>query len=313
MMKWLKSAFLMAAIAVAFTLSSCGSNIATGAVVNVNATGAAYSGADWSLVGAQVTLTDLSDTRRSYSSQVEDDGTFSFYGARAGTYRLEASLGGWTFVPRTLQLFGSKISTPDLLAYQTPSGDAADDILLMVSWENRAMDVDAYMVRDISDDDAMNGDLVAGWNTSLEQEIPDPETLVHRSREVQVADDEAVPRVETIVVTAPTGAAFERLRYYIRLWNQGSGYLTGDSESETPQPAWATVFVMQGTEHKGTYRIAVDSAEQVLGVVQMHWDGQQNWWVIGSYGNPFFINGDASGISGFKSVGDGPVAVTDMR
>jgi hypothetical protein len=86
-----------------------------------------------------------------------------------------------------------------------------------------------------------------------------------------------------------------------------SGSLTGDSDS---LPAGATAFVMQGNEHLGTYPIAYNSYENVLGVVTMYYNGTQ--WSIGSFGGAW-VNGDGTGITGIRSIGSAPVVVDAIQ
>lgn len=286
------------------------------------------------LTGARITLTNKANGD-TYTGTV-GDGTYTIAGVEPGRYTMTGALSGWSFVPREVDITGYAGHLPDLLAYETPSD--LDQILIMVEWQTTSMDVDAYVTRDTSDDGAYNGLQVAGYaggdvdgknNTStyLMHDLPyfdDPEDMVTLERDImQVgADasiersvDETLPRVETVRIVGPSADAFETLRYYIRLFNYydaadpehsdasvSVGTLTGSGGTSHAESAEATVFVMQGTQSLGTYRIAVNTNEVILGVVQMQWDAAADKWIIGSYSNPGFDSDDYTDLGGVASI-----------
>jgi len=290
----------------------------SGSVVNVQAPKDSTSwwkstDGTYSLDGAEITLTNLK-TASTYTGTVSS-GAYTIVGVPAGTYKVTGSAKNWTFVPRQVDLTGYLNTLPNILAYVTPSGTNKDQVLVMVEWGNLSMDVDSYMARDTDPGSTYNGTPVAGYNLGGGY-YSDPHGYVSLDRDVTQNSDSTIPRVETIRVSSPVSAVgFEQLRYYLRLFNQTTGSLTGNSSASSAS-ATATVFVMQGTEHLGTYQIAIDSDEVVLGVVQMEWTlagSDPAHWTIGSFANPYFTNGDNTGTTGIKSISTKPVVVKVME
>jgi hypothetical protein len=200
----------------------------------------------------------------------------------------------------------------------------------MVEWQNKDMDVDAYVARDLTpNDDVVNGTIVCGYEGDGTHSIPggggvgattyyvdqygyyfdDPQGLVNLERDIVVSDPSDQPRVETVSITGAS-AGLETLRYYIRLFNQaGDTSLTGYPGAS----AEATVFVMQGSNHLGTFNIAVNSQEYVLGVLQMKWSSVGSAWTIASYSNPVFDSGDGTGLTGVRSISNGMAVVSEIK
>jgi hypothetical protein len=310
----------------------------SGNVVNARAPRAVQywkgtSNASDSLEGAQITLVDKKANSDNHYEGTVVDGAYSITGISAGKYTLSGVKTGWTFVPREVDITGFLGTLPDLLAYETPSD--LSQILIMVEWQNKDMDVDAYVARDTSSDGIANGTIVCGYKSTGTLTIPggtslvgtndyyvsgygyyydDPTTptpggLVNLERDITLSDPADQPRVETVSVNGAT-TDLESLRYYIRLYNQtGNNTLTGYPGASSE----ATVFVMQGTTHLGTYNIAVNSSEYILGVVQMKWTDSDSSWTIGSFSNPIFDSGDNSGLTGVRSLADGVVEVKEIK
>jgi len=287
----------------------------SGSAVNALADGDAvefYKGANnTTLVGATITLTNQSTTGADASGTVASDGTFTLFNVEPGRYILSGQHTGWTFVPRLVDITGFMTTLPTVIAYPNVG---AEGILLLVEWENMDYDVDSYMVRDddpsFTDSDS-NYTKVAGYITSYPYGYEDdPEDKVVLERDVTATDPDSIPRVETIRVYGPvaTGTT-EYLRYYLRLFNQSSAYLTGLDSIEA---AGATVFVMQGDTHLGTFPIAYNTAEQVLNVVTMKWTAGGTDWLIGSSGGAW-LNGDGAGTDLIKSISFSPVVVDEIR
>jgi len=289
----------------------------SGSAVNALAEGDAvefYKGEGTAtLVGATITLTNQSTTGAHASGTVASDGTFTLYNVEPGRYILSGRHTGWTFVPRLVDITGFMTTLPTVIAYPDVG---EEEILLLVEWENMDYDVDSYMVRDddasfTDSTDATPGTKVAGYKTSnpYGYEV-DPANKVVLERDVKVADPDSIPRVETIRVYGPvaTGTT-EYLRYYLRLFNQSSAYLTGLDSIEA---AGATVFVMQGGTHLGTFPIAYNTAEQVVGVVAMKWTGGGTDWLVGSFGGTW-LTGDGLTTGGIRSISNAPVVVDEIR
>jgi hypothetical protein len=276
------------------------------------------------LVGGTITLTNKKTTD-TVSGTIDADGTYVIDGVAAGKYTISGSAGGWSFVDREVDITGYFATLPDVLAYETPAN--LDEILVMVEWGNTAMDVDAYVTRDtdayIGND--YDGTIIAGFASGLTGGIGsthagtygdyyyDTHGRVVLERDIIQVDttkpeDVKLPRVETIRITGNYTNP-ETLRYYIRLFNQSTGTLTGYPGAS----AEATVFVMQGTTNMGTYKIAVNSSEMILGVLQMQWNNSDSSWTIASYSNPYFDSGDGTNLTGVRSLADGVVEVSAIK
>ncbi|OHD26803.1 MAG: hypothetical protein A2Y38_10770 [Spirochaetes bacterium GWB1_59_5] len=287
----------------------------SGKAVNAQAAGDAtdfYKNDSITLVGASITLTNQSADGEDAAGTVSSDGTFSILDVEPGRYILSGSRSGWTFVPRLVDITGFMTTLPTVIAYPTPTN--LDQILVLVEWDNVDYDVDSYMVRDddaYADTPDEGSEIVAGYNISGSY-YTDPSTKILLDRDVTNSSAAAIPRVETISISNPANAiTTEYLRYYIRLFNQSAGSLTGNTTTSL-DPAGATVFVMQGTDHYGTYPIAYNSAEQVLGVVAMRWNVDDSSWDIGSFGGAW-LNGDGAETTGIKSIGFAPVVVDSIQ
>jgi len=262
------------------------------------------------LVGATITLTNQSSTGADAYGTVASDGTFTLYDVEPGRYILSGKHTGWTFVPRLVDITGFMTTLPTVIAYPTASDS---EIFVLVEWENTDYDIDAYMVRDTDGDGVDDGSIIVGYDN--DDVIPsagyytDTSNKIFLERDVTTSTSADIPRVETIRVTGPVNAgSVEDLRYYIRVWTS-TGSLTGDNDSA---PAGATVFVMQGNAHLGTFPIAYNTYEDVLGVVAMRWNTGTQEWSIGSFGGAW-LNGDGDGIGGIKSISFSPVVVDEIR
>lgn len=303
MKKILEAIAMLAVATMVLGLSSCGLLSVSGVVVNVQAPStqeAFYKGdGTATLIGSIITMTDQS-SGKVLEGTVGSDGSYLIDGVGAGRYLVEGARDGWSFVPRVVDISGFLTSLPAMLAYETPAD--LDQVLIMVEWQNLDYDVDSYMVRDLTDDGDMNGTVICDW------QAPSSDTYVKLDRDVTEKTDAAIPRVETMRVIG-NSANPELLRYYIKLYIANTpGTLTGDNQATTNKnPANATVFVMQGETHLGTYPIAYNSAEAELGVVAMEWDNAKTQWNIGSYGGAWSLPGGA------RSVGNGVVLVDEMN
>jgi len=267
------------------------------------------------LVDAKITLTNVKDSTKTYSAIVNSKGKYSIESLASGKYKVEGEKTGWTFIPRYIEVSGFLSTLPSILAYETAGIDASD-ILIMVEWQDVALDVDSYVVRDNSDNSALDGNIIVGYDDVNNTYIKDPAVVdkVTLERDINALTDVSVPRVETIRITAPNVPSFEQLRYYVRLYNQSAGSLTGDGTSTTKAAA-ATVYVQQGTTNMGTYTLAQDSSEQQVGVVAMEYrtwsDGAM--WYIGSFGATWLNGGSGTIITGMKSLTPGPVVVSEIK
>lgn len=278
-----------------------------GTVVNAQADGDSldfYKAGTETLAGATITLTNQSTDGTDATGTVDSDGSFIISDVEPGRYLVSGTKTGWVFVPRMVDITGFMSSIPTVLAYPTPTD--TDQILILVEWEKATYDVDSYMVRDLTDNDTMDGTIIAAYD------VTDTEGKVSLDRDITSSTAAAIPRVETMRISAPKATnAFELLRFYIRMYTS-TGSLTGDADSD---PAGATVFVMQGSEHMGTYPIAYNSYENVLGVVAMRWNNgaATPYWDIGSFGGAWLTGDDGTGTSGIKSVGFAPVVVETIQ
>lgn len=261
----------------------------SGKAVDVQAasSGTYYSG----LVGATITLTNSADGSKSYTATVGSSGTFSLSELPVGRYKVTGTQTGWTFVPRTVDITGDA-TLPDCLAYLTPTGADADQILIITEWENAAVDVDSHLIIDNSDTFSVNpffsyeenkdspayphvfwgNKHFTGTNTS------DP-ILVSLDRDVTPAlIANGQPAVETLRIISNPCAVYNTvdtslnsdnngsgwLKFYLHSYT-GNGMLTGNSYAPSPvKEARATVHVMQGTEHLGSFPLATETQETTV-------------------------------------------------
>lgn len=276
----------------------------SGKVVNVRADGdqTEYWKGTTSLVGATITFRPLGgDKTEPITGTVGADGTFTVADVPAGRYEVTGSQSGWVFIPRIVDVTGIFSEIPPLLAYES-AGVNPTDILIMVEWTNLNHDVDSYIIRD--DDNVPDNEVqtpVVGYNWSSNNYYSDSANKVFLERDVTISTPSTIPRVETVRITGNSNNP-EYLRYYIRLYTAG-GSLTGEPGKE---PSNATVYVMKGTEHIGTFPIAYNTGETTLGVVAMKLENTSPiTWSVGSFGGDWLYGG-------MKSITLQPVVVDKM-
>lgn len=275
----------------------------SGKVVNVRASGTQteYWKGSTTLEGATITFRPLAgDKTDPITGTVGADGTFIVDSIPNGRYEVTGTQSGWVFIPRIVDVTGVFADIPPLLAYESAS-ISPTDILIMVEWTNLNHDVDSYIIRDNDNlpDEVMTP--VVGYNWGAGTYYTDGANKVFLERDVTTATPSSIPRVETVRITGNNQNP-EFLRYYIRLYTAG-GSLTGEPGKA---PSDATVYVMQGTTHMGTFPIAYNTAEQTLGVVTLQLtDVSPITWNIGSFGGDWIFGG-------MKSITWKPVVVDQM-
>ncbi len=281
--------------------------------------GESSSGTAVTLQGATITFTSLKEgDSTTYSTSVGSDGTWYLSGVNAGKYRITGSATGWTFIPMDIEISGfmSEVTT-DVLAYPTPSGDP---LMVIVRWTNELVDIDSHMIIDTDTDLTAYADHVYFNKTS--NTLPAADTvMLDRDVKYPLSTSTSLNGypVETIRVTQnPFGSGSTgQLRYYLQSYSYYNGTsqvttnttLTGDPTATYTGDADATVYVMLGTEHYGTWTMPIDTAEKTLGILKIDVSGTSTAtnYVIKSFGN----EGDAPKAIG--SVSLSPVVVDEIR
>ncbi|ULQ60293.1 carboxypeptidase-like regulatory domain-containing protein [Brucepastera parasyntrophica] len=256
----------------------------SGTVIDITISGSGY----WNgLDGARIKLTNLK-SGRTHSATVDSYGEYKFYILPSGNYLIEGSLAGYSFVPQYITVAYDDAALPAMMAFPYD----ANDIYVIVNWTNRNFDINAYMVRDETNDgNHANGDKVAGVGYT------DPNGKISYLYNAQ-PNNYGKPLVETIKITGKTGSNYEELRYYLHLNTPLGDSLTGSS---TGNPAGATVYVMQGYSIYGTFPLAHGTDERVLSVVTFMRTSIGDDWRAGSSGGGW-INGDTSEINQIRSL-----------
>ena len=304
----MKGSVLLVSVLAVFALLTAGCELfglvaVSGNVVNVQAPKdqTEYWKGSTSLEGATITMRSMDEDAKTYEGTVKADGTFNVGYVTPGRYEVTGSNSGWTFVPRIVDVSGFLNTIPPMMAYETIDSNT---ILIMVEWTNLNYDVDSYVIRDNDEypDEVMTP--VVGFNYSAGTGYyTDAANKVFLDRDITVNTDKSIPRVETVRITGNYQNP-EYLRYYIRLFANTTG-LTGDTANGV-KPAGATVYVMKGTEHYGTFPIAYNTAEQTIGVVVLKLTGTDPvTWDLGSFGGAWVYGG-------MKSVAWSPVVVDKM-
>lgn len=318
---------ILAALAVITLLSfaACDAvlgSLVSGRVVNVLSSGSEESyfktgdGAA-SLVGASITLTNIDNPNEFVSVSVDDDGSYAVGGLTAGMYRISGSKNGWTFIPQEVYIGGSILNLPDTLAYPTNEAGA---LTVVMAWEETDYDIDlkatygqiinnganpAIVQSDLIDDpnytDAQEGSttnstLTAGYSMTLE-------------RDVTLDTPTDLPRVETIAIDAANGAIGDadftgghEIRFYADLFSKDDGSKYGEPEEgsltgdDNEVPAYATMYVMYGAKHYGTWTLPLNSAEKTINMINVYVydDGNGNSafkvYSSGNYGDDVYLS-----------------------
>ncbi len=278
--------------------------------------GQSSAGAAVSLEGATITLTSLkTGDSTSFTATVSSTGLWVITGIEGGKYRIEGEQDGWTFIPMDVEVSGflSEV-TADVLAYPTPSGSP---IMLIVRWMNPLIDIDSHLV--IDSDSVLPSSNVVYWNNPSNL-TPNPGTVT-LDRDVKFPTTTSTTLngypVETIRINAnpfDVNSAYDgQLRYYLESFSYLSGTtqqttnttLTGDPTASYTDRAEATVYVMQGTDHFGTWNMPIDTAEKTLGVIKIDVTGDATTtsYLIKSFGNEGSV----------KSIGISPVIVDAIQ
>lgn len=262
-----------------------------GKVVAVQAAGGStewWTQGGQSLAGA--TITARHEDGATSTATVGSSGTYAFSKLKVGRYTIEGSSSGWTFVPRTVDVTGSDTTLPDLLAYY---GADADTIYVVTEWRNPAVDIDSHLT--VNDTNSETQDSIPEGNARhvYHGNATFGNGAVILDRDVLVADIAAGrPAVETVrIVSNPFQAnvlggftdGFGWIKFYLNAYNAASG-LTG--ALPTVKDARATVHVMQGDAWIGSFPLAVNTAEQTVGVLKMHvtYDGIDTSYTLYSIG-----------------------------
>jgi len=259
----------------------------SGKAVDVQAasSGTYYSG----LVGATITLTNTSDSTKYYTATVGSSGRFSFSDLPVGSYKVTGTQSGWTFVPRTVDITGDA-TLPDCLAYLTPTGADADQILIITEWQNAAVDVDSHLIIDNSDNFDINSsypetaasssayphvfwgnkyftgtDINGSILVSLDRDVT-PALIAAGQPAVETLRIISNPCAVTNTVDASDSNGSGWLKFYLHSYkgaNNNSQELTGWSD-QSIREAKATVHVMKGVEDLGDFALASETAESTL-------------------------------------------------
>lgn len=233
------------------------------------------SGSD-SLQGAQITLTRTSD-EATKTATVDSFGKYRIADIEAGSYRISGTHTGWAFVPRVVDVRGSDMTFPDLIAYPTSGAYSASQILVIAEWENKAVDVDIKVVLDDSNtetyattfDFATNPNCLY-WNRKT---FGTP-TKAQLDRDVTPALITAgQPPIETFrIISNPFADNIGWIKVYLHAHSNTTtqtGEMTGDSGNDVKE-ARALVHVMQGTTHYGTFPVASETFESTLMAVKLN-------------------------------------------
>lgn len=264
-----------------------------GKAVNVQAS---KSDTTWGSVlsGTAVTLKDTSNGD-TYNATVSSFGNFGFDGLPVGEYRMTASKSGWAFVPRVVDITGSEAQLPPLLGFQPVS----DSIYIITEWKNVSVDVDSTLV--IDDDNATLQASLDGTELAIVGPADSSSygSTVILDRDISPTEiAKGLPAVETIrIVSNPFGDKTGWLKFYLNAYKDGttsSGELTGNS-SASIKDAQATVHVMQGTTHLGTFPVATETQETTLMVlaIKAYLNGSNTEYAVSSpanYGNGIYLN-----------------------
>ncbi|HPB66667.1 MAG TPA: carboxypeptidase-like regulatory domain-containing protein, partial [Spirochaetales bacterium] len=261
--------------------------------------GESSSGAAVTLQGATITFTSLKEgDSTTYSTSVDSSGNWYLSGVSAGKYRITGSQTGWTFIPMDIEISGfmSEVTT-DVLAYPTPTGNP---LMIIVRWNNELIDIDAHTIIDLDTDltNYTGGDYV--YHAKKTNTLPAAGTVV-LDRDVKFVTSTSSTLngypVETVrVISNPFGSGFTgQLRYYLQSYSYYNGLsqvtsnttLTGDPTATYTGRADATVYVMLGTEHYGTWTMPIDTAEKTLGILKIDVSGTSTAtnYEIKSFGN----------------------------
>jgi hypothetical protein len=228
------------------------------------------------LSGATVRLVHLNpaESGKNRTATVSSTGRYSISDVTPGRYWLRGEKSGWAFVPRQVEISGFANTLPNLLAYQPPGNNT---ILLITEWENRQIDVDMHLVVDNANYDTLDPTVTTSpeilgtinYNTKSMFGI----TLERDITNDDLAANASLPAVETILIASNpfTADGTGWMRLYIKAWNVTGGLtgVTNDPSVGTVAPAKATVHTMQGTTHLGTFRIAIETYETMIGVLKI--------------------------------------------
>jgi len=203
------------------------------------------------------------------SAAVGSDGSYRLLNLPAGKYKITGTAAGYTFVPRYVDLSGDEMDLPPLIAYQSTS----EAVVILVSWENTAIDVGGYL----SYDDGTTRHFIGPEEGA--SYIDGTNTYISLDRSVSETDASSVPRVESITVydfpfqgdptddiaVDPDMLPSHQMRYYVRIDN-ASEVLSLTGWDGNQGAAFAQVDIMYNNEHLGVWELPYNTAETVLHV-----------------------------------------------
>ncbi len=259
-----------------------------GKAINVTISGSRY----WDgLINASIRLTNQKSGSVS-NAVVNSSGEYAFYLIKPGNYLIEGYKPGFSFVPQYISIVQDDTTLPDMLAFPYDPNDALtkNDIYVMVNWVNKAVNIDAYMVRDYTNNNIRtDGDKIAGPGST----DPIGKVIYLYDEDLRYAGK---PLVETIKIIKQSDDTYEELRYYIHMKTSNESITGGSGKSS----ARATVYVMKGEENLGTYPVAFGTNERVLSVVTLLKD-PPGFWKVGSSGGGW-ISGNPNETDQIRSI-----------
>lgn len=270
----------LVALAVLVSMTSCdlifGSSVG-GSAVNVKSSSSASSadqfkgsGGTATLTGATVTLNSL-DGSFAYRTEIDGEGNFYFDGVSAGTYTLSGEKTGWAFIPIEVFIGGSFFALPDLLAFESGSGD----VTVVLAWQDPDYDLDLIATYGSARSALSNEFTLSAASTDLTVESSGYQLTFDRDANLL---NKGTPRVETITINSSgtaiddsgTPDAGHEIRFYADLYDsEGSGVMTGDHASDISS-AYGYMHVMFGDSHYGSWELPLNTVEDTLHVLSAY-------------------------------------------
>jgi len=249
----------------------------SGGVVNARST---TSDTDWftsssdTLVDATIYAYPESGTgfaaSTDYQGTVESDGSWYIYDLAPGRYKITGEKTGWTFVPRYVDVDGDDMVIPDIIAYE----DDPDAVVILVSWENRDIDVDGYLSYFNGTDRSSVGPTTDASYSShilLDREITgtyletDPLVVTISIHDIETFPDKGSPTDE--IPIDPDFAPDHQMRYYVEIADGSAETLSLTGYEGYAEAAFAQVDIMYNSEHYGSWELPYNTAENILHVL----------------------------------------------
>ncbi len=230
-----------------------------------------------------VELRKFGATTAAKTATLAADGTYTIYNAEPGSYfvtfvKATADTTAWIGIPVTVEVTGGNVTNVGSFVY---TGVPAGSILLVLTWENKAYDIDShiYVDTDAAGTSATRVnptlDTVGRGTVTWERDVVATKYVAGSTTTTSPgydllsnnAIDQGAYPVETTLVSSL--AQDVDLRFYAKAFLTNTSISGLDDKANSIQPAGVKLYAMSDGVHYGTWTAPLNTSETAVGMVQI--------------------------------------------